>query len=271
VVHDETIDLVLYSATKLRKQSRPLKNEMGPVVASIEAFQNSNSPVPSIDPQVTKEEEGRVIEAREQRWREKWLMEIWGENRTQAEIVRRRPLKSGEMFVQDGPCADFAPLLMCRECKIAASQKVKQKGIFCRFFAFRALIFKANGRIECNGFPLPQEATEKDEADWTPPTSIEVEKTVVNLEKRWNTETAVYIVANVGEQFCELRAQENSAVVDLPKGSHVAWKKPVQGVREMCDVCETTIFNFHWVCHRCGFVVCIDCHRRRPAEQEPEV
>ena len=33
----------------------------------------------------------------------------------------------------------------------------------------------------------------------------------------------------------------------------------------MCDVCETTIFNFHWVCHRDGFVVCIDCHRRRVA------
>lgn len=29
----------------------------------------------------------------------------------------------------------------------------------------------------------------------------------------------------------------------------------------MCDVCDTTLFNTHWVCHRCGFVVCIDCYR----------
>lgn len=35
----------------------------------------------------------------------------------------------------------------------------------------------------------------------------------------------------------------------------------MQGVREMCDVCDTTLFNTHWVCHRCGFVVCIDCYR----------
>lgn len=25
---------------------------------------------------------------------------------------------------------------------------------------------------------------------------------------------------------------------------------------EMCDVCDTTIFNLHWVCPRCGFGVC---------------
>lgn len=26
-------------------------------------------------------------------------------------------------------------------------------------------------------------------------------------------------------------------------------------------MCDTTLFNTHWVCHRCGFVVCIDCYR----------
>lgn len=41
----------------------------------------------------------------------------------------------------------------------------------------------------------------------------------------------------------------------------VAWKRVVQGVREMCDVCETTLFNFHWACGKCGFVVCIDCYK----------
>ena len=43
----------------------------------------------------------------------------------------------------------------------------------------------------------------------------------------------------------------------------VAWKRAVQGVREMCDVCDTTLFNMHWACHKCGFVVCIDCYRQR--------
>lgn len=43
----------------------------------------------------------------------------------------------------------------------------------------------------------------------------------------------------------------------------IAWKRVVSGVREMCDVCETTLFNFHWACRKCGFVVCIDCYKAR--------
>lgn len=31
----------------------------------------------------------------------------------------------------------------------------------------------------------------------------------------------------------------------------------------MCDVCETTLFNLHWACGKCGFVVCIDCYKSR--------
>lgn len=41
----------------------------------------------------------------------------------------------------------------------------------------------------------------------------------------------------------------------------IAWKRVVQGVREICDVCETTLFNFHWTCGKCGFVVCLDCYK----------
>lgn len=37
----------------------------------------------------------------------------------------------------------------------------------------------------------------------------------------------------------------------------------MNGIRELCDVCETTLFNYHWTCRRCGFAVCIDCYRGR--------
>lgn len=43
----------------------------------------------------------------------------------------------------------------------------------------------------------------------------------------------------------------------------IAWKRAVTGVREMCDVCDTTLFNMHWVCHKCGFVVCLDCYKSK--------
>ena len=40
-----------------------------------------------------------------------------------------------------------------------------------------------------------------------------------------------------------------------------AWKRAVLLVREMCDICATTIFNTHWTCDACGFGVCLDCFR----------
>lgn len=43
----------------------------------------------------------------------------------------------------------------------------------------------------------------------------------------------------------------------------VMWKRAVRGVREMCDACESTLFNMHWACHKCGFVVCMDCYKAR--------
>lgn len=47
----------------------------------------------------------------------------------------------------------------------------------------------------------------------------------------------------------------------FPTDKTIAWKRVVQGVREICDVCETTLFNFHWTCGKCGFVVCLDCYK----------
>ena len=61
--------------------------------------------------------------------------------------------------------------------------------------------------------------------------------------------------------------QNNFLTILIP--AKVAWKRAVQGVREMCDVCETTLFNMHWVCHKCGFVVCIDCYRQRTKKSTP--
>ena len=40
---------------------------------------------------------------------------------------------------------------------------------------------------------------------------------------------------------------------------NIAWKRPVEGIREMCDSCYTTLFNVHWTCTKCGHAVCLDC------------
>ncbi|XP_064872404.1 probable JmjC domain-containing histone demethylation protein 2C [Oncorhynchus nerka] len=56
---------------------------------------------------------------------------------------------------------------------------------------------------------------------------------------------------------------ENTAATWIKKDAKMAWKRAVRGVREMCDACEATLFNIHWVCHKCGFVVCLDCYKAK--------
>lgn len=31
------------------------------------------------------------------------------------------------------------------------------------------------------------------------------------------------------------------------------------GWREVCDECFTTLFNYHYMCQQCGYMVCIEC------------
>lgn len=41
----------------------------------------------------------------------------------------------------------------------------------------------------------------------------------------------------------------------------ITWKRALFKMRELCDACHTTVFNYHWSCAQCGFAVCVDCHR----------
>lgn len=61
------------------------------------------------------------------------------------EPLKKPPLsqlkRTGESFLQDGPCFVVAPkLAKCRECRWTANQRSKNtSNIFCRFYAFRKL------------------------------------------------------------------------------------------------------------------------------------
>lgn len=166
--------------------------------------------------------------------------------------------KSGKPFLQDGSCYDVAPKLpKCRECRMTPNQRNKKMpNIFCRFYAFRKLRYGKNGTVLSGGFSEPSDASEDDLKLWLPP----LEHTPKDLD----VTTAKIILSHVGDQFCDLVEQEREAQsLHMGDDKTVSWKRVVQGVREMCDVCETTLFNIHWVCHKCGFVVCIDCYKAK--------
>ncbi|XP_029113244.1 lysine-specific demethylase 3B isoform X2 [Scleropages formosus] len=183
----------------------------------------------------------------------------------------RRLKQSGEAFLQDGSCINVAPHLhKCRECRLERYRKFREQDpdeddstVSCRFFHFRRLAFTRKGVLRVEGFLSPQQSDPLAMGLWLPSSGP-----VEGLD----LDTSKYILANVGDQFCQLVMSEKEAMMMVEPHQKVAWKRAVCGIREMCDVCETTLFNIHWVCRKCGFGVCLDCYRLRKSRlrEEPD-
>lgn len=147
------------------------------------------------------------------------------------------------------------------------------------------LSFSKNGVIRMDGFSTPDQFDDEALALWDPG---------VMQESHLDRTTAKYILSFIGDKFCQMVLTENTAASSVKKDGRkprrrfrrsathqsdpqpffnlfsrctfsvkLVWKRAVRGVREMCDACEATLFNIHWVCQKCGFVVCLDCYKAK--------
>nr|XP_048712966.1 probable JmjC domain-containing histone demethylation protein 2C isoform X5 [Caretta caretta] len=166
--------------------------------------------------------------------------------------------QTGESFLQDDSCSEIGPNLQkCRECRLIRSKKGEEpthSPVFCRFYYFRRLSFSKNGVVRIDGFSSPDQYDDDAMSLWT---HDNYEDDEVDLE------TSKYILDIIGDKFCQLVTSEKTAMSWVKKDAKIAWKRAVRGVREMCDACEATLFNIHWVCQKCGFVVCLDCYKAK--------
>ncbi|XP_029465590.1 probable JmjC domain-containing histone demethylation protein 2C isoform X2 [Rhinatrema bivittatum] len=166
--------------------------------------------------------------------------------------------QTGESFLQDDSCCEIGPNLQkCRECRLIRSKKGEesaQSPVFCRFYYFRRLSFSKNGVIRVDGFSSPDQYDDEAISLWTPENYEDDEL---------DLEATKYILDHIGDKFCQLVTSEKAAMSWMKKDAKIAWKRAVRGVREMCDACEATLFNIHWVCQKCGFVVCLDCYKAK--------
>ncbi|XP_078267111.1 lysine-specific demethylase 3A-like isoform X2 [Rhinoraja longicauda] len=172
--------------------------------------------------------------------------------------------QTGESFLQDGSCLVVAPhLRKCRECRLASYHRYRDdrddrddsdSSVSCRFYHFRKLYFNKHGVLRAEGFLSPNQYDPEAMRLWMP---SDTEVDGLDLD------TSKYILANIGDHFCQLVMSEKEALKLVGHCKKIAWKRAVRGIREMCDACETTLFNFHWVCPKCGFGVCLDCYRMK--------
>ncbi|XP_018082816.1 probable JmjC domain-containing histone demethylation protein 2C isoform X2 [Xenopus laevis] len=166
--------------------------------------------------------------------------------------------QTGESFLQDDSCCEIGPNLQkCRECRLIRTKKGEESThspVFCRFYFFRRLSFSKNGVVRIDGFSSPDQYDDESLSLWS---HEHYEDEELDLE------TIKYILAYIGDKFCQLVTSEKAAMSWVKKDAKIAWKRAVRGVREMCDACEATLFNIHWVCQKCGFVVCLDCYKAK--------
>ena len=172
-----------------------------------------------------------------------------------------------EMFLQDGPCFEMGfEVPMCRMCRIVPYDERREmlyKGvdedscdISCCFYGFRKLRATKLGQMQVKGYLSPK----------FDPTGQEMELWMTGgaVEPHVPPEKARYILSLIGDQFCDMVRQEYKCLgLNMSENKNVVWKPAVKGVREMCDVCKTTLFNFHWMCGQCGTFICLDCYQFR--------
>ncbi|XP_056333199.1 probable JmjC domain-containing histone demethylation protein 2C [Danio aesculapii] len=175
----------------------------------------------------------------------------------------RKLKQTGEAFLQDDSCAEIgANVQKCRECRVDRSRKAQEPAlspVFCRFYYFRRLSYSKNGVIRVDGFSVSEQTDEEAVTVWTGSTEDEDDK----KRREMDLEMSKSILTFIGDQFCRLVKTEDTAYSWVKKDTQIMWKRAVRGVREMCDACEATLFNMHWACHKCGFVVCMDCYKAR--------
>lgn len=166
--------------------------------------------------------------------------------------------QTGESFLQDDSCCEIGPNIQkCRECRLIRTKKGEESThspVFCRFYYFRRLSFSKNGIVRIDGFSSPDQYDEESLSLWTHE-NYEDDDLDLNSIK--------YILGYIGDKFCQMVTSEKAAMSWVKKDVKIAWKRAVRGVREMCDACEATLFNIHWVCQKCGFVVCLDCYKAK--------
>uniref|UniRef100_A0A1B0A3K3 [histone H3]-dimethyl-L-lysine(9) demethylase n=1 Tax=Glossina pallidipes TaxID=7398 RepID=A0A1B0A3K3_GLOPL len=167
----------------------------------------------------------------------------------------------------NSPCTDdtvnnVPKISKCRECRRRTPQQ-GSNDVYCRFYEFRCLQYTSEGQLVVAGFPNPYtDATQDDMNIWQPDAATEPTAGYMDIQ------VCRYILLHVGDQFCHLWRQEVEALkLHENPNEIIAWKKVVQGIREICDVCDTTLFNFHWTCDKCGFGVCLDCFKDRKEER----
>ncbi|KAJ3284134.1 hypothetical protein HK104_010078 [Borealophlyctis nickersoniae] len=146
--------------------------------------------------------------------------------------------------VQEAWCLStkFKDYEKCRAC-------IRKNGDTCRFKDFRAFK-KVGGKLVYGPYFLAADPGDQAPGDEQMATGELLARPIPTPESE------EYILKTTAKAFQNLIGREYDFLSRQP----VKYcRPPMSGVRQSCDVCQTSIFNAHWMCCVCGMELCSDC------------
>lgn len=162
--------------------------------------------------------------------------------------------KTGEPNIQNVECHEIGNSSKCLECLYLIEN--------CRFNGLRILDNKGKStETFLDPFIDP---TEEDLIKWMPSEQ--------NAPSDMDIDRALYIFSHIASTFSTMISNEITAHLQFQKKAgleqKIVWKRWADGILELCDVCASLIFNYHYICGRCGFAVCLECFYEREKRQQ---
>ena len=236
------------------------------------------------DPQPTEEIDSISNNTKSKRAKRKSETPVRGRSKRVSTQVKlwKEPERVIDGYLQEDACLFYyGPISKCIECKKHGhhssmsylTQMVNERQAACGFIGFRKLSDRNKTSNYVTGFLSDMEADKYDLNIWRFNPSNSFTRPLPANE-------AVYLITSLQYYFCtsmltdmELHhptSQSNAKLSQISNQKFPAWKKHVYQARELCDVCETTIFSSHFFCDMCAYTVCRKCFEQKSELPETE-
>ncbi|CAF2649276.1 unnamed protein product [Rotaria sp. Silwood2] len=167
-------------------------------------------------------------------------------------LIKRRSQKGIPMIItQNQLCISYPKdISRCVDCRAIKSLNLSMQQSSCRFQHCRTLNYLGDDKYEVEGFITVGQVKSQDTKYL--PTANSGGQPPLNLIN------AKYIFIQIAKVFCLMFLHEEAEQSRQNKKA-IIWKQYMAGWREVCDACSTTLFNYHYMCKECGYMLCIEC------------
>jgi hypothetical protein len=176
-------------------------------------------------------------------------------------VIRGHRLKMDKIAhqLQDKGCNQYQHMKDLIKCKPCQEPEAREEN--CLFKDFRAFHCHETGLRFGYFFP--------DAIQQRSPLSHSSKR--FNQNKPYDPEDRTYLKSKLRDILKETFAQDQPPIHHRAKSQQQSLlRKGFEGYRHVCDICLTSIFNYHYFCPACAIDICLHCYSRwRHVKKDP--